>query len=228
MTTQGRSTSSQPVIVSEEQTNAQTDTYTVCIGTLAEKADQESEVMVKKRVPDWLNNSMLSTPPPIISPPSKLQSQSPPATSSAHHSVNFSNAPTMIQPPVPIPPPTLIRPEPLTKHAVTPRTEFIDPLRRSSGSDNDISSSVEDVSRQSNLLQELSRRIINMRELRRLASEGIPDGAGIRSTVWKLLLGYLPSDKLLWSSELAKKRSQYKQFKEEFLTNPSVRNHTEV
>ncbi|KAI3523622.1 hypothetical protein L1887_01883 [Cichorium endivia] len=221
MTTQGRSTSSKPVIVSEEQINAHTDTYTVCIGTLAEKAEQESELMVKKRVPDWLNNSMLSSPPPIISPPSKLQSQSPPAPSSAHHSVNFSNAPTVIQPPVPIPPPSLIRPEPPTKSAVTPRTEFIDPLRRSSVSDNDISSSVEDVSRQSNILQELSRKNINMRELRRLASEGIPDGAGIRSTVWKLLLAYLPSDKLLWSSELAKKRSQYKQFKEEFLMNPS-------
>ncbi|KAJ6860317.1 TBC1 domain family member 13-like [Populus alba x Populus x berolinensis] len=60
-----------------------------------------------------------------------------------------------------------------------------------------------------------------MGELRRIASQGIPDGAGIRSTVWKLLLGYLPPDRSLWSSELAKKRSQYKRFKEELLMNPS-------
>ncbi|PIN19076.1 GTPase-activating protein [Handroanthus impetiginosus] len=60
-----------------------------------------------------------------------------------------------------------------------------------------------------------------MGELRRLASQGIPDGAGIRATVWKLLLGYLPADRALWPSELTKKRSQYKNFKEELLMNPS-------
>ena len=89
-----------------------------------------------------------------------------------------------------------------------------------------------------------------MRELRRIASQGIPDTAGIRSTVWKvnslslsltvwrskyvfdcflrlvgcfllqLLLGYLPLDRSLWPSEMAKKRSQYKQFKDELLMNP--------
>ena len=36
----------------------------------------------------------------------------------------------------------------------------------------------------------------------------------------QVLLGYLPADHSLWSSELAKKRSQYKQFKEELLVNP--------
>ncbi|KAK3187908.1 hypothetical protein Dsin_027469 [Dipteronia sinensis] len=60
-----------------------------------------------------------------------------------------------------------------------------------------------------------------MREIRRIASQGIPDGGGVRSTVWKLLLGYLPPDRSLWSSDLAKKRSQYKHFKEELLMNPS-------
>lgn len=79
----------------------------------------------------------------------------------------------------------------------------------------------DDVSRQAQLLQELSRKVVNLGELRRLASQGIPDGAGIRATVWKLLLGYLPCDRLLWSSELAKKRSQYQHFKEELLMNPS-------
>lgn len=62
--------------------------------------------------------------------------------------------------------------------------------------------------------------MINIRELRRLASQGIPDGGGIRSTVWKLLLGYLPADRGLWFTELAKKRCQYKNFKDELLMNP--------
>ncbi|KAL3506421.1 hypothetical protein ACH5RR_031803 [Cinchona calisaya] len=83
------------------------------------------------------------------------------------------------------------------------------------------SSQAEDISRKAQLLQELSRKVINMGELRRLASQGMPDGGGIRATVWKLLLGYLPCDRLLWSSELAKKRSQYEHFKEELLMNPS-------
>lgn len=34
---------------------------------------------------------------------------------------------------------------------------------------------------------QLSKKVINMRELRRIASQGIPDGGGIRSTVWKVL-----------------------------------------
>lgn len=37
---------------------------------------------------------------------------------------------------------------------------------------------------------------------------------------WQLLLGYLPYDREFWMQELAKKRSQYKAFKEEFLMNP--------
>lgn len=36
----------------------------------------------------------------------------------------------------------------------------------------------------------------------------------------QLLLGYLPPDRSLWSTELAKKRSQYKHFKDELLMNP--------
>lgn len=79
----------------------------------------------------------------------------------------------------------------------------------------------EAISKRAHLSQELSRKVINMRDLRRLSSQGIPDGGGIRATVWKLLLGYLPCDRSLWSSELVKKRSQYKQFKEDLLMNPS-------
>ncbi|CAN6282404.1 unnamed protein product [Urochloa humidicola] len=56
-----------------------------------------------------------------------------------------------------------------------------------------------------------------------LAAQGVPDAAGVRSTVWKLLLGYLPNDRSLWEQDLAKKRSQYSDLKDEFLTNPDER-----
>lgn len=36
----------------------------------------------------------------------------------------------------------------------------------------------------------------------------------------QILLGYLPSDRSLWASELSKKRSQYKAFKDDLLRNP--------
>lgn len=67
-----------------------------------------------------------------------------------------------------------------------------------------------------------------MKELRSLASQSLPDSPGIRSTVWKLLLGYLPPERSLWSSELKQKRSQYKHYKDELLTSPLVRNHMEI
>ncbi|XP_060212753.1 uncharacterized protein LOC132640254 [Lycium barbarum] len=117
---------------------------------------------------------------------------------------------------VTVTPPAVIRAE------IRPKAEIVGNLSSDdeNGSSATISSS-EDISRQAQLSQELSRKIIDLGEVRRLASQGIPDGAGIRSTVWKLLLGYLPTERALWPTELAKKRSQYKQFKEELLMNPS-------
>jgi len=66
--------------------------------------------------------------------------------------------------------------------------------------------------------------VIDLDELRMLAAQGVPDAAGVRATVWKLLLGYLPNDRSLWEQELAKKRAQYAAFKDEFLRNPVGRN----
>ncbi|KAM3334621.1 hypothetical protein ACQJBY_029200 [Aegilops geniculata] len=76
-----------------------------------------------------------------------------------------------------------------------------------------------EISRQSRILAALSKKAIDLDELRMLAAQGVPDGADVRSTVWKLLLGYLPKDRALWEQELAKKRSQYEAFKDEFLPN---------
>ncbi|KAF5768270.1 putative Rab-GTPase-TBC domain-containing protein [Helianthus annuus] len=175
----------------------------------------------KKRVPDWLNSPMWASPTVTTSPPSKSRSLSPPPnhhdrtgkTSSVTSSDSSVNESRFM-----LPPAASIRPESIQ------RTEVRDSSTRrgSSDYDNDSSGSVvEDVSRQAQLLQELSKKIINLGELRQLASLGIPDAAGIRSTTWKLLLGYLPIDKRMWSSELSKKRSQYKHFKEDLLMNPS-------
>nr|XP_043639166.1 TBC1 domain family member 13-like isoform X2 [Erigeron canadensis] len=164
--------------------------------------------MAKKRlVPEWLNSSMWSSPPPPPPAPEtpKSRPQSPP------HDRCSCDSSFVIEPPVPV----LIRPD---SPSPSLKIEVRDPLTRGASSDDDETCSI---SRQANILLELSRKVINMTELRRLASQGIPESAGIRSTVWKLLLYYLPSDKELWSSELAKKRSQYKQFKDELLMNPS-------
>ncbi|OQU88079.1 hypothetical protein SORBI_3003G395300 [Sorghum bicolor] len=77
-----------------------------------------------------------------------------------------------------------------------------------------------EISRQSRLFAALSKKVIDLDELRMLAAQGVPDAAGVRATVWKLLLGYLPNDRSLWEQELAKKRAQYAAFKDEFLRNP--------
>ncbi|RCV28658.1 hypothetical protein SETIT_5G421000v2 [Setaria italica] len=77
-----------------------------------------------------------------------------------------------------------------------------------------------EITRQSRVFAALSKKVIDLDELRMLAAQGVPDAAGVRSTVWKLLLGYLPNDRSLWEQELAKKRSQYAAFQDEFLSNP--------
>ncbi|XWS09161.1 hypothetical protein CRYUN_Cryun40dG0062500 [Craigia yunnanensis] len=176
--------------------------------------------MERKRVPDWLNSSLWSTTPSD----DRLHRYSPsPTTTTTTAAVS---EPT-VQPPVPVPPITAIsRPQ---STSTPPKSEIRDPVNKNSNNnsnDNDQNGgssgvSPDDISRQAQLLTELSKKVVNMRELRRIASQGIPDGAGIRSTVWKLLLGYLPPDCGQWSSELAKKRSQYRHFKEELLMNPS-------
>ncbi|XVF29108.1 hypothetical protein REPUB_Repub15cG0091500 [Reevesia pubescens] len=175
--------------------------------------------MVRKRVPDWLNSSLWSTTPND----DRLNRYSPSTPTTTTTVVSEAT----VQPPVPVPPPaTATRPQ---STPTPPKSEIRDPVNKNSNNnsnDNDQNGgssgvSPDDISRQAQLLAELSKKVINMRELRRIASQGIPDGAGIRSTVWKLLLGYLPPDRGQWSSKLAKKRSQYRHFKEELLMNPS-------
>ncbi|PON32736.1 Rab-GTPase-TBC domain containing protein [Parasponia andersonii] len=184
--------------------------------------------MVKKRVPDWLNSSLWSSiPPPDDDRLHRYASKSTTTTtttttdssSSSSASTITAPVPPEVDPPVPVPPPSAA-----AERGPVPNRGTAEESRYGKEEVNGASSgapSVEDISRQAQLLAELSKKVINMRELRRIASQGIPDGAGIRSTVWKLLLGYLPPDRSLWSTELAKKRSQYKHFKDDLLMNPS-------
>ncbi|CAL5214098.1 unnamed protein product [Lathyrus oleraceus] len=152
--------------------------------------------MMRKKVPDWLNSSLWSVPK---SPPSSVATE--------------DNSPfySPISQPRPPSPPVVVQDPPPEQIIEDSRSE----------DQHDAPPSDFDISHQAQLLTELSRKVMDMRELRRIACQGVPDSAGIRSTLWKLLLGYLPPDRGLWSSELAKKRSQYKQFKEEILMNPS-------
>ncbi|KAG2255688.1 hypothetical protein Bca52824_074982 [Brassica carinata] len=78
--------------------------------------------------------------------------------------------------------------------------------------------SAEDFSRQAHLSADLSKKVINMKELRSSSLQSLSDSPGIRSTVWKVLLGYLTPERSLWSTELKQKRSQYKHYKDELLT----------
>ncbi|CAN1334431.1 TBC1 domain family member 13 [Linum perenne] len=196
--------------------------------------------MVKKKVPDWLNSSLWSTAPSSSS--SDDLSQPHPSSSVDSMSAAISPTATTIdanfKPPILVRPPTVTSPPPRAQ-----KPDIKDKNSRSIISSNSNSSSnssihmdedrddenvasaagpsAEDVTKQAQLSTELSKKVVNLKELRKIASQGLPDGAGIRSTVWKLLLGYLPPERSQWSSELAKKRPQYKNFKDELLMNPS-------
>lgn len=80
---------------------------------------------------------------------------------------------------------------------------------------------IEADDKRSDLDYELSRKEINLEKLQRIASSGIPDGGGMRATIWKLLLGYLPPSQDIWEKELKESRMKYARLKEEFLLSPT-------
>lgn len=51
---------------------------------------------------------------------------------------------------------------------------------------------------------------INLQELRRLSSQGVPDDCTLRPLAWRVLLGYLPLDTSKWQSALDRDRSLYR------------------
>lgn len=47
----------------------------------------------------------------------------------------------------------------------------------------------------------LNQPVVDLKELRSLAKQGVPDDLkGLRSLVWKLLIGYLPPDRSKWKA----------------------------
>ncbi|KAI4369762.1 hypothetical protein MLD38_018171 [Melastoma candidum] len=173
--------------------------------------------MKKKAVPEWLNSSIWSTSPAMNSTTTTTTSAS--ASADLVHRYSPSSNPYIyddddVDPPAPPPPPP---PPDTVRRDVRDR----DPGRLGDYDRDDEGPSAEEISRQALLLTEVSKKMINIGELRRLACQGVPDNAGVRPMVWKLLLGYLPPDRSLWPSELAKKRSHYKNLKTDLLVNPS-------
>ncbi|XP_031252648.1 TBC1 domain family member 13-like isoform X2 [Pistacia vera] len=75
--------------------------------------------------------------------------------------------------------------------------------------------------KRSDLEYELSQMEINLEKLQRIADTGLPEGGGLRATVWKLLLGYLPPSRDLWEKELSENRQKYSKLKQELLLSPS-------
>ncbi|CAN6442356.1 unnamed protein product [Victoria cruziana] len=81
--------------------------------------------------------------------------------------------------------------------------------------------SVAEEAKLSDLEFELSRDVIRLDVLQRIAKSGIPDGGRLRATTWKILLGYLPVERDLWEAELAENRAKYAALKTELLLSPS-------
>ncbi|KAM0929421.1 hypothetical protein ACQ4PT_001511 [Festuca glaucescens] len=152
-----------------------------------------------KAVPEWLNSPIWSTPPPAPAPADPF-------------GTDFARP---VAPP-PEPPPS-VPPPPTYEQAVGSYAARERETREEEGAG---------AALRAHLLADfksaLSKKTVNMGELRRLACLGVPDGGGdVRPPVWKLLLGYLPTERSLWPYELEKKRSQYSAYKDEFLLNPS-------
>jgi len=61
---------------------------------------------------------------------------------------------------------------------------------------------------------------IDFDKVRSLAFGGIPDSPGLRSLYWKILLGYLPNERNLWSDVLQQKRKIYQGFCVELSIDP--------
>ncbi|CAM0150343.1 unnamed protein product [Urochloa decumbens] len=154
-----------------------------------------------RAVPEWLNSPIWSAPPPAPAPPDPYGAD-------------------LAPPPPPKPPPPSaappVPPPPSYEQAVRERG------RRGDDDEEDGAGALLRAQLLADFKAALSKKVVNMGELRRLACLGVPEGgAGVRPVVWKLLLGYLPTDRGLWPYELEKKRSQYSAYKEEFLLNPS-------
>eukprot|EP00252_Welwitschia_mirabilis_P017162 TRINITY_DN3807_c0_g2_i1.p1 TRINITY_DN3807_c0_g2~~TRINITY_DN3807_c0_g2_i1.p1 ORF type:complete len:569 (+),score=111.48 TRINITY_DN3807_c0_g2_i1:340-2046(+) len=109
--------------------------------------------------------------------------------------------------------------DPLSDSWVPPSNSLSEPAALPSNQSLKRSPSVDNRHKQFQI--EISKKVIDLPALQRLASQGIPDVGGLRATVWKLLCGYIPTNRDQWGMELSRKRAEYAAFKEELLVNPS-------
>ncbi|KAG0740211.1 hypothetical protein G6F57_004860 [Rhizopus arrhizus] len=63
--------------------------------------------------------------------------------------------------------------------------------------------------------------IIDIKTFRNACFYGIPDEPGLRSTAWKVLLGYLPPDKRMWTNTLKNQRLCYNNWVVDLLQDPA-------
>ncbi|XP_074587112.1 uncharacterized protein LOC141842999, partial [Curcuma longa] len=173
-------------------------------------------VAKKKSVPEWLNSPLWSSKPPDDQLVSRYDTK--------------TLRPDSPPPPPPPPPPS---PPPPSKSPSLPALPGSERSDFPSGEPSSRRPWLEEEPRDSELLVDfritLSKRVINLGEVRRLACQGVSHA--VRPTVWKvlvdsfqneqLLLGYLPLDHTLWAPELEKKMKQYQKLKDDLLLNPS-------
>lgn len=70
----------------------------------------------------------------------------------------------------------------------------------------------------------ISSQVININTLKEMCFKGVPEGGGRRALAWRLMLGYLPSKRNLWSQVTNEKRKLYTQLVSEMiLTSPEER-----
>ncbi|XP_030385661.1 TBC1 domain family member 13 [Scaptodrosophila lebanonensis] len=65
-----------------------------------------------------------------------------------------------------------------------------------------------------------SKDVIDLKELRQLTFNGVPDVQSFRALSWKLLLNYLGPKRNTWATTLAQKRALYRQFIVELVLPP--------
>eukprot|EP00210_Caulerpa_lentillifera_P005179 g4951.t1 len=64
--------------------------------------------------------------------------------------------------------------------------------------------------------------VVDMTSLRKACSNGVPEGRGIRSITWKLMLNLLPPERSKWKEVLTRKRDRYRSFCEDLIVNPQT------
>ncbi|CAD8135682.1 unnamed protein product [Paramecium octaurelia] len=83
-------------------------------------------------------------------------------------------------------------------------------------------------SRIEKFLEILDKPKINLNELKKLSNFGVPDDIkGLRSLVWKLLLGYLPVDRTKWNSTITTNIENYEQFCNDLIKSKLQKQMTE-